>query len=445
LLLQPLSDSARAMPTRTVVTAVPASDTFVYTATTRSGRRKEKKLAEEAAAAAPAASPAVQAAAIETKASKTLVDQEKKRKHVEDAGDAALPSTDAKQKKQKSAPIETVADIAQVSVVTDKENWAARKLAKKQRKQERAANLDEETNEALQAKLGEKAAREAANKKLKSKGKLTKKEKYKAAKAAKKAEATRTNDLPRVPFNLKEALAAANLEKLDPKAVSCFLTGLPYLATEKHIRDHFAVIGHANIQLLGVSAGKSDGTGFITFLSAEMALQACALTGSKIQGRWIKVRLCEPRETGAGVNKGPVEKPEGCLSVVVKCDTSISEASLKRFFVDCNVANVSRMMDKLTGEFRGTAFMDFEDTAMVDEAVKKSGLTIKGLPILVRYKMEKKADTDASRTVSSRTVSEVKIETTKKVEDGRVAAHNRAPPVPAPTGKMITFHESDSE
>lgn len=433
------------MPTRTVVTPVPASEPFVYTATTRSGRRKEKKLAEAAAAAAPATSHAVQAAVIETKASETPVDQEKKRKHVEVTGDTAPSSSDTKQKKQKSAPVETVADVAQVSVVSDREKWAARKLAKKQRKKERTANLDEEKKEALQAKLGEKAAREAANKKLKSKGKLTKKEKYLAFKAAKKAEASQTKDSSRSQFNLEEALAAANLEKLDPKAVSCFLTGLPYSATEKHIRDHFADIGHSTVQLLGVSAGRSDGTGFINFLSAEMALHACTLTGSKIQGRWIKVRLCEPRETGAGVNTRPVEKPEGCLSVVVKCDTSISEASLKRFFADCNVANVSRMMDKSTGEFRGTAFMDFEDTAMVDEAVKKSGLTIKGLPILVRYKMEKRADPDPSGTVSSRTGSGPKIETKKKVEDGRVAAHNRAPPVPAPTGKMTTFHESDSE
>ena len=56
-------------------------------------------------------------------------------------------------------------------------------------------------------------------------------------------------------------------------------SGLPYSATEKHIRDHFADIGHSTVQLLGVSAGRSDGTGFINFLSAEMALHACTLTG----------------------------------------------------------------------------------------------------------------------------------------------------------------------
>jgi len=210
------------------------------------------------------------------------------------------------------------------------------------------------------------------------------------------------------------------------------MTGLPYLATEKHISEHFGDVAPCTVQLLrDPLTGRPNGTGFITFTTADQALQASTYTGSKIQGRWIKVRLCEPRDTGLGTAiRGPGEKPEGCLSVVVKCDKSITERSLRRFFSDCEVANVSCMTDYETGEFRGSAFLDFEDTAMVDEAVKKSGQTIKGHLIHVRYKMEKMEKKIAGHGESS----------------GRVADHNRAPPVPPPAGKVTTFNsESDSE
>merc|ERR1712060_235222 len=211
-------------------------------------------------------------------------------------------------------------------------------------------------------------------------------------------------------------------------ALSCFLTGLPYMATEKHVSEHFARIGPCTVQLLNDKVtGRSNGTGFVNFTTAEHALEAVTYTGSKIQGRWIKIRLCEPRDTGMKTREdGPGEKPEGCLGVVVKCDTSISEASLKRFFSDCWVANVSRLLDKETGEFNGTAFLDFEDTKLVDKAVAKNGSSIKGLPLMVRFKMEKKADAAPARG------------------GNRIAAHNRAPPVPPPSGKTTTF-DDDSE
>jgi len=222
---------------------------------------------------------------------------------------------------------------------------------------------------------------------------------------------------------------------MDPKALSCFMTGLPYAATERHVVDHFAPVGPATVNLLQDKVThRANGTGFVTFSKAEHALHACMYTGSKIQGRWIKLRLCEPRDTGLGTaQRAPEEKPEGCLSVVVKCDPSISEASLKRFFVDCWVSNVSRIMDKQTGEFRGTAFIDFEDTDMVDLALKKSGQSIKGLPILVRYKAEKKGEESSRGSAAPAGAG------------GRVAEHNRAPPVPKPSGKKKTFEDSDEE
>jgi len=289
--------------------------------------------------------------------------------------------------------------------------------------------------EAEEAKRHELAARAKRNEALRQKGKMTKKEKYKAAKAALKAKtleweqgAASKGSVPCQGLEA-QALADAGMETLDPRAVDCFLTGLPYMASERHVQDHFAKVGPCKVELLRDSVtGKSTGKGFATFLNAEQALHASTYSGTKIQNRWIHVRLCEVRDNGKRrTNTEPGEKPEGCLSAVVTCDKSVSEASLWKFFEDCGVIGVSRMMDKETGEFRGMAFLDFDDTTMVDKAVAKNGHSIKGKPCFVRYKSESGGS---------------KIHTST---DGRVAAHNRAPPVPPPCGKATQFEESDSE
>lgn len=202
------------------------------------------------------------------------------------------------------------------------------------------------------------------------------------------------------------------------------------MATAKHIEAHFVVVGECSAEVITDSAtGRPTGKGIITFPTAEEALKACTLSGSKLQNRWINVRLCEPRDDdkAKAPKMEPGEKPEGCLSLILKCDKSITEASIRRFFSDCDISGVSCMTDKQTGEFRGMAFLDFEDTAMVDKAIKKHGQTIKGKPCYLRYKVEK---VDTSQA--------------KQQSQGKVAAHNRAPPVPPPCGKATKF-DSDSD
>lgn len=369
-----------------------------------------------------------------------------KRKHSEDGEaqiDASERSGEVLQKKTKLDKISEVVSAVALSDAAEKVDWAARKREKKKRKRERELAAQtakrgkkaQEKHEAKMAAVEEIKAKEKQNAKLKKKGKLTKKQKYLAAKAAKKAQASGEKPAGvQKPFNIEQALATAGIDRLDPKAVSCFLTGLPYMATDQHVADHFKTIGHCTVQLLQDTVnGRPNGTGFVNFNTAELAFEAATYTGSKIQGRWIKVRLCEPRDTGVRTrDDGPGEKPDGCLSVVVKCDTSISEASLKRFFKDCEVANVSRLLDKETGEFTGTAFLDFEDTRMVDKAVLQNGQSIKSFPLMVRYKMEKKTDSQKEAQAIARR--------------GGVALHNRAPPVPAPAGKRTTLgSDSDDE
>lgn len=416
---------------------------------------KRQRKAAKRTAEALAAEPDVEAEAAEAK---------RQRKAAKKAAAAAATEVEAdvdpaeakRQRKAAKKALEAAAD-APAPPAAAGIGLSKGALKRKAKKEKRA----EAKTKALAQKNPEMAARTAANAALRKKGKKTKKELYLANKAVKKKAAAQLTD-GRNPssHNVEELLKAAGLDRVDPRAVECFLTGLAYMATQKHIADHFekASCTSSSVELLrDAETGRPNGKAFVTFASAEDALKACALTGSKIQNRWINVRLCEVRDNGkrkapgginaAGHPSDPGEKPEGCLSVIVNCDKSVSEASLRRFFEDCHVTGVSRMMDKTTGEFRGMAFLDFEDSAMVDKAVAKNGLSIKSHPIRVRFKADrsKEKESDAGAAQASKDAAAAEKKESKDAARGnRIAAHNRAPPVPPPSG-TATKLDSDSD
>lgn len=309
--------------------------------------------------------------------------------------------------------------------------------------------MSEKEKEKLEARLAEEKARQKRNKKMTKKGKATKKELYLARKKALKVEKAKDVALlcdlqQRMDLQeAKTATAAGNgsgattqsgpPEKVDSRAVDCFLTGLPYLATEDHVARHFEALGlPCQVSLMADPSGRKphNGTGFATFATAEQAKQACDHSDTTtIQNRWIGIRVCEVRgregAAAAALKKETIaDRPEGCLTAVVKCQTFVSEKSLEKFFKDCQATNISMMTDKVTGEFRGMAFVDFEDSAMVDKAVQKSGEQLKGHPVYVRYKRELKREGGGN-------------------QGGRIAAHNRALAVPPPSGTRKTFDDDE--
>ncbi|CAE8587435.1 unnamed protein product, partial [Polarella glacialis] len=287
---------------------------------------------------------------------------------VEEAEEEA-PGTE--QKKPKKSKKETSNDAQALPEATSGD-----KKGKKDKKDKKAA---------FEPSLADKQAK---NRQLHKEGKQTKKEKYKAKLKAIKAEADAKKagggKLGAARLE-EEALKLAGMESLDPNAVECFVTGLPYMASDKHVTEHFARVGPCKVKLLmDAATNRASGKAFLTFETAQLALRACTLDKSKIQNRWISVRLATPRASERTAEL--TTRPDDCLSAVVTCEASTSEASLWKFFEDCQVSGVSLMTDKATGEFRGMAFLDFEEGKMVDKAVQKSAQTLKGKTILVRYK-----------------------------------------------------------
>jgi len=306
----------------------------------------------------------------------------------------AEPWNDALAQVRKEEPAEPVDPVAAK---------AAKKAARKKAKRERL--LARKTPEQLEKRVEEVANREAMNKGLRVKGKLTKKQIY-----LKKKFDLKANILAKA----KEAASSKKASigeqaELDPNALDCFLTGLPYMATEKHIEDHFRSIGPCSAEVLReAESKKSKGTAFISFQTAQRAVDAVSFgQGSKLQGRWIGVRLAEVRNGNTGVRKAQAEVtdfdgeiPAGCLSVVVtKLARDVTDDDLWKFFEghrkECKVENVSRLMHKESGDFRGMAFVDFKDTRSVGKAIKKNGTSVNGRACFIRFKLDKPEDGDA--------------------------------------------------
>jgi len=369
----------------------------------------------------------------------------KRCRRVADTGavaDAARAEEATKRPKKKSKKAQTGATQVAAADAEDHRDGAMilsskeAKLVKKKALKSDKKGKKEAAKKERQAKA---AANTAKNDKLRKEGKMTRKEKFKAAYAAKKA-ALQSGGASKTALQDKglqaKLLEKAGLDTLDPKAKECFLTGLPYGATERHVQAHFANVGACRVKLLLSEAGRSNGTAFLTFDSAQEALKATTLDRSTLQKRWIGVRLCQVKGSGQSTKLTagrPEDKPEGCLGAFVSCDPAVSEDQLWELFDGCNVVNIGCMMDRETGKFRGRAFLDFEDTADVDKAVAKSGQTLSGAPCFVRYKREKPAEGGKDRKPPA------------KGRSGGPAEHNLPAPVPPPSGKATKFQESEDE
>merc|ERR1712194_442696 len=120
------------------------------------------------------------------------------------------------------------------------------------------------------------------------------------------------------------------------------------------------------------------------------------------------VRICEPssakggKDGGKGKGKdgkgkgkggkgkgGPGNKPEGCTSLVIKFMASeTTEDKLWTFFED-KPSSIKLLTDRDSGESKCVAFVDFEDTAAMDECVKKNDETLDGKTVMVAYNAPK--------------------------------------------------------
>jgi len=203
---------------------------------------------------------------------------------------------------------------------------------------------------------------------------------------------------------------AANTPGNDEPNLRLFVGGLAWTVTQETLQKDFSECGEiADCHLLmDKETGNSRGIAFITFKDEAGVQAALKYDGEDYAGRSINVAISNREgskgkgkgkgkdskgkgkgKDGKGKGKGPGPKPAGCSSVVVKgLSYEVTEDDLYTVFESCGSSgpsNVKVLMDWDSGKSKGIAFVDFDDTGAVDEAMKLSETELKGRCFFMDY------------------------------------------------------------
>lgn len=195
----------------------------------------------------------------------------------------------------------------------------------------------------------------------------------------------------------------------DPNACERLFCGnLSWDIDDDTIKEFFKDCGTINdvYWLEDRSTGKFKGCGFITFDSVEMGVKAMELNGTEVLGREIKLDYSPRNNSGGKGSKGKgkggkgkgkggkgkrelSEKPEGCTTVFCgNLSFDIDDDKMGVFAKDAGCGEVKAirwLTDRDSGEFKGCGFVEFWDTADVDNFVKKNGEELLGRDIRIDY------------------------------------------------------------
>jgi RNA recognition motif-containing protein len=127
------------------------------------------------------------------------------------------------------------------------------------------------------------------------------------------------------------------------------------------------------------------GFGFVHFTSTDSADRALEVQHT-INGKVVEVKRAQPRDRKDGNQSSNNPPDESQLKVFVGgVGQGLTEEDLKEFFTKYgNVLRVHIMTDKETGRPRGFAFVDYDNTASVEQALKFPDITVKDKPLQVK-------------------------------------------------------------
>ncbi|CAE8586628.1 unnamed protein product [Polarella glacialis] len=210
-----------------------------------------------------------------------------------------------------------------------------------------------------------------------------------------------------------------------------FIAGVPWQVSEDTLRKDFEECGVIeDLFMLKDADGNSKGRAFITFQEQDAAQAALKFDNTPYGGRTIFVKVAEEKRqvegkpakqnpgkeeegqaepaskkrAAAPVDEEPsFEKPEGCVSLCLKNLGNASQEEVRTFLKDSNVQSVRMVMDRVTGESRGIAFVDFPSTEDVDTAWALNGqeLPSNGYTVEMRYeKVKERPRPDGCLTVA---------------------------------------------
>ncbi|KAJ0046940.1 hypothetical protein Pint_06233 [Pistacia integerrima] len=207
----------------------------------------------------------------------------------------------------------------------------------------------------------------------------------------------------------------------DDVATKVYVGGIPYNASEHDIRTYFEGCGSiTEIDYMTFpDTGKFRGIAIISFRTEGAAKRALALDGSEMDGLFLKIQPYKTtRVTRA--NKAPDFAPkimEGYNRIYVgNLSWDITEDDLRKFLSDCKISSIRFGMDKETGEFRGYAHVDFDDSLSLSMALMLDQEIVCGRPVKISCAVPpKKGVNTLSSSVPTSNV------TTSEITDNRAS------------------------
>ena len=169
-----------------------------------------------------------------------------------------------------------------------------------------------------------------------------------------------------------------------------FVNNLVWSVDEGMMKEHFGdgIVGIEWIE--DKETKRFKGMAVVEFETAALAKKAVETKHeTDFAGRTMYCRLDETRERGTPRQVKP--KPEGCKKLYCgNLSYDIDDAAMKDFFDSCGVVeDIKWVSDKVTGDFKGCGFVEFQDTTQADKAILLQGSTLLGRTIRLDWAEEK--------------------------------------------------------
>lgn len=221
-----------------------------------------------------------------------------------------------------------------------------------------------------------------------------------------KEEGNHGDAIQRVPQESKmpEVVPSVQVDEIEIKKV--YVGGIPYYSSEDDIRNFFQDCGTVTEMdcMTFPETGKFRGIAILSFKTEGAAKRALAMDGADMGGFFLKIQPYKANR--AQRSDFTPEIIDGYNRVYVgNLSWDISEDALKHFFSDCRISSIRFGTDKVTGDFKGYAHIDFSDSVSLAIALKLDQRVLCGRPVRVRCAVppRKSVQTESSSKSSEKT------------------------------------------
>jgi nucleolin len=291
---------------------------------------------------------------------KKVVDTPKKEKTLktkeEDVPETEPVTKQDKKKKQKK-PEEAV-----VATEEKKDKKDKKKKSKKEKKEEPKVEAKVEAKEEKKEKKDKKKKKDKKVEKVEEEKKDEPMAESEEEKSEEEKEETEQDNKRKRDDEEEEEEAPTKVAKSDAIGAArpiVYVSRMSYSSSEESLKEFFSAVGEmTNLEWINDATNKFCGGAVLTFADFDAVTKATALSGQELDGRPINVDAHK-------------EFPADCLTLFIGgLPRQLDEEEFKQVLADNNInaSSVRFPTDKMTGEYKGIAFCEFETTEQANAA-----------------------------------------------------------------------------